>query len=161
MEACMELYDLLEHLGISYQEVEHAPVWCVEQAQFIKQMISGVGCKSLFLTDRHRYFLVMLKEEKRVSMKNLAQALHVSHLSMASEEDLKRILGLEPGSVTPLSLFRDTNHLVTVILDKSLENQSLLCHSCVNTKTMSIAYHDLLRWIMFTGHEYQMTEVAE
>lgn len=156
----MDLYDMLDQLNIHYQEVEHPPVFTVEQAQFIKKMISGVGCKCFFLTAHRRYFLVMLEEDKRLSMSSLARKLGVSHLSFASEDALKHILHLDLGSVTPLGLFYDTEGLVMTIIDQSLEGKHLLCHPCVNTKTMSIAYQDLLRWITFIKHDYMIMEMG-
>lgn len=63
----MDLYTSLTDLGIAYDEVEHDPVYTVEQVQSIKSKISGIGCKNLFLTDHHRtkYLLVILKKANR------------------------------------------------------------------------------------------------
>ena len=61
-----ELYGLLKMLGISYEEIEHEAVYTIEQAQRIKRMTDGAGCKNLFLTDRKGgYILAVLQEDKR------------------------------------------------------------------------------------------------
>lgn len=48
----MNIYMILQELGIGYNEIEHEAVFTVEQAQSIKNKISGTGCKNLFLTDK-------------------------------------------------------------------------------------------------------------
>ena len=40
----------------------------------------------------------------------------------ANEEELKDILNLTIGSVTPLGLVNDRNNLVTLLIDKELQN---------------------------------------
>lgn len=66
----MDLYIVLADLGIAYEEVEHDPVYTVEQAQPIKSRILGVGCKNLFLIDhcKTKYLLVILEESKQADL---------------------------------------------------------------------------------------------
>ena len=42
----MSLYSILDELNISYERIEHKPVFTVEDARIIKDKLSGVGCKN-------------------------------------------------------------------------------------------------------------------
>lgn len=62
----------LKKLNIEYNEIEHEPVFTVEQAQVVKNKIDGVGCKNLFLTDKKgKYVLAVLNENKKANMKEI------------------------------------------------------------------------------------------
>jgi Ala-tRNA(Pro) deacylase len=63
------------------------------------------------------------------------------------------VLGIAPGSVTPLALLNDTTAPVTVVVDGALMNfAEVNCHPLENTATTRIATADLLRFIEATGH---------
>ena len=99
------------------------------------------------------YFIFVLEENKRANLKELANYLKVSKLSFATSEELKVILNLEPGSVTPLSIINDKENLVTLILDQELNNK-ILVHPNTNTKTVSLLFEDLIKFIEYTNHKY-------
>ncbi len=64
-----------------------------------------------------------------------------------------RHLGVEPGSVTPLSAINDTDRKVRVVLDRGLaEGGPVNAHPLVNTMTTALSLHDLLRFFEATGH---------
>lgn len=142
-----EVYEVLKELNIDYEKLEHEPVYTVEEAQNIEGKIQGVGCKNLFMKNKHdKYYLYMLKEDKKADLKNVAKILECGRLKFASEEELYELLKLKRGSVTPLGIINDDSK-VTIILDKELQDQRLLVHPNVNTATISILYEDLLKVI--------------
>ena len=68
----MKLYDVFKKLDIEFEEIEHEPLFTIEQAQLIKRNISGIGCKNLFLTDKKgNYVLCILEENKRADIKQI------------------------------------------------------------------------------------------
>lgn len=151
----MNLYEILDSLNIKYEEVEHKAVFTSEQAQFIKLEIDGIGCKNLFLTDKKgKYFLVLLPDNKRANIKELAKIAGVSHLSFASNDELEKILLLKQGSVTPLGIINDVDNKVVLVIDKELKDKKLLVHPNINTKTISIEYKDLIKFIEFEKHKF-------
>ena len=118
-------------------------------------MIEGLGCKNLFLTDKKgNYFLLVLEENKKANLKELAKLLNVSKLTFGSEEALQEILGLEPGSVTPLSIINDKENKVLLIIDNDIVEEKILVHPNTNTKTMSIEFKDIEKLIEYTNHKY-------
>lgn len=152
----MDLYEVLDNLQISYQEVRHPKVCTVLEMQKLHLDIQGVGCKNLFLKAKDHYYLYVLEENKRADLKFLARFLQVSHLSFASEEELQNILGLEKGSVTPLGILHDKQNLVTILLDKDLVGKKILVHPNRNDRTLSLSFDDLLKVIQYLHHEYYL-----
>lgn len=156
----MELYSVLSDLGITYEEIEHEPVYTVEQAQSIKSRISGVGCKNLFLTDHRRtkYLLIILEENKQADLKHIAAFAGTSRLSFVDSDEMYELLHLSPGSVSPFGIIYDKENQVTLLIDADLKERKLLFHPNVNTKTMVIQYNDFLRFVEYTNHCYKILE---
>lgn len=153
----MGIYEILNSLDIEYKEIEHKAVFTSSEAEFIKDMIKGEGVKNLFLKSKNDYYLVLTPDNKRVDLKNLSNRVN-SHLSFASLEELKNILNLEPGSVTPLGLINDTKHEVKVLIDEELIGKVILVHPLVNTKTLSLKMSDLIKLINYLKNEYIIYE---
>lgn len=155
----LNIYEVLDKLEIKYEEIEHLAVYTVEEANKIENMLDGIGCKNLFLTDKKgHYYLYVLKDNKKADLKSLALYLKVLRLTFGSEEDLNNLLGLSKGSVTPLGIINDLKHEVVLIIDSDLVDKKLLCHPNVNTKTISIEYKDLIRLINNQGNRYIIYE---
>ena len=151
----MDIYDILKELNIDYDEIQHEAIFTVDEAKIINNSIIGIGCKNLFLTDKKgRYFLILMEENKRANMKEIARLLNVSHLSFASTEALKNILKLKQGSVTPLGIMNDRDNLVELVIDSDLKDKKVLVHPNTNTRTISIDFNDLIKFIEYEKHKY-------
>lgn len=150
----MNLYEVLDKLNIIYEEVSHEKVMTVEEAKNIENMIEGIGSKNLFLTDKKNYYLVILEENKRADIKELMNVIGCSRLSFASSNRLKEILDLEEGSVTPFGIINDKDNKVMLLIDKDLKDNKLLFHPNTNTKTISVSYDDLIKFIEYQNHKY-------
>ena len=148
------LFTYLKQLGIEATTVEHEPVFTVEQSAGLRATIPGAHTKSLFLADKDGHLvLAVAKDDTRVDMKKLAKHLGLGRLSFGKPELLESVLGVTPGSVTPLALLNDTTAPVTVVVDGALMNfAEVNCHPLENTATTRIATADLLRFIEATGH---------
>ena len=152
----MDIYNVLNKLNIDYKEVKHNAIYTAQEAINIgiSNIITGVECKNLFVKSKKNYYLIVIKSNKKTNLKELSKVINESRLSFATSQELKEILNLDIGSVTPLGIINDRENKVTLILDKELENKKLLVHPNVNTRTLSLFYNDLLKFIEFTNHEY-------
>lgn len=151
----MNIYKYLVDLNISFQEQVHKAVYTVAEAKAANITLPGIGCKNLFLKDKHKnYYLVVLEENKKANLKKLETLLNTKNLRFASAEELYEYLKLEPGSVTPLGIINDSNKKVLVIIDQDLKMQNILVHPCTNTKTICLNYTDLIKIIEYTNHKY-------
>lgn len=152
----MNVYEVLKELNIDYEEIEHKAVYTVEEAmqEDIPSKIEGIECKNLFVKSKAKYYLIFIKAEKRADLKAIAHLVNEAKLSFASEEELKDILDLTIGSVTPLGLINDKNNLVTLLIDKELANEKVLAHPNINTKTVSMQLSDLIKLVQHIKHQY-------
>ena len=152
----MDIYQLLEKLNIDYKEITHKAVYTIKEAEEenIANKIEGIECKNLFVKSKKKYYLILIKKDKKADLKLLSSLVKEKKLTFAEKEELKSILNLEIGSVTPLGIMNDRKNLVTLLLDKELENKKILLHPNINTKTISINYHDLIKIINYTNHKY-------
>jgi Ala-tRNA(Pro) deacylase len=157
-----DLFAALDTLGIAHATVTHPPLFTVEQSQALRGQIPGGHTKNLFLKDKKgALFLVVAPEEATIELKSLHHKLEAGRFSFGSAELLREVLGVEPGSVTPLAAINDTARRVSVILDAGLmKHATLNCHPLVNTMTTSLAAVDLVRFLEATGHPPRIVAVA-
>ncbi len=119
----MDIVSLLEKLHISYQWFDIEPCeTCAESSALLPENRLGIGTKNLLLQDRkgNNYFLLVTDEHKNVNLKDLAQQLESSRLSMVSEEKLQQLLGVSRGAVSLFALVNDPEQNVQLLLDEDL-----------------------------------------
>lgn len=156
-----EIYDYLLQHEIPYEKFEHAPVHTIEDVDKLPAMEAAIT-KNLFLQDKSKaYLLATVEVHKSVDLKKLAEATGRKKLSFASPEDLKRLLGVEPGAATLLGLIHDTQHAVTVLIDKDLweNNEALQCHPLVSSASLVLPKDALERFFASTGHTAQIVDI--
>jgi Ala-tRNA(Pro) deacylase len=159
-----DLFACLDKLGIRTETFAHAPVFTVAESRSIKAAIAGGHSKNLFLKDRKdRLFLVVLRDETRIDLKRLHEAIGASgRLSFGSADLLRETLGVEPGSVTPFALLNDAAGRVSAILDAALMAfERVNFHPLDNSMTTTIARGDLLAFLRATGHEPRILRLPE
>ena len=149
-----QLFARLDQLGIAYRTVEHPPVFTVEEAKALRGNLPGHHIKNLFLRNKkEEMWLVVALEDRAIDLKRLGEVLGAGRLSFGSADRLKRYLGVEPGSVTPLSLANDAAHAVRLVLDRGVaDGGPVNAHPLVNTMTTALTPADLLRFFAVTGH---------
>jgi Ala-tRNA(Pro) deacylase len=149
-----QLFVRLDQLGIAHRTVEHPPVFTVEEAKALRGNLPGHHIKNLFLRNKkEEMWLVVALEDRAIDLKRLGDVLGAGRLSFGSADRLKRYLGVEPGSVTPLSLANDEARAVQLVLDRGVvDGGPVNAHPLVNTMTTALAPADLLRFFEATGH---------
>lgn len=151
-----KVYDTLNQLEIPFIRYEHPPVYTIPEVEELMLKIEGKHCKNLFVRNHHgnKHYLILVSQEKRADLKNIATQVGSTRLSFASEERLLKHLGLTPGAVTPLGLLNDEEKNVTVLIDEDLKKAERIClHPNVNTATVSILYDDFVKFLKWRGNE--------
>lgn len=149
------VFDALDRLGISYHTVAHEPVYTIDDMLRLKLNEHGEIPKNLFLRNANgkQHYIVVLRHEKSVDLKELRRQIGSSALSFASEERLSRVLGLTRGAVTPFGVLNDTEASVQVLLDADLEDSpSLGVHPNENTATVFLSCRDMRKLIEDHGN---------
>ncbi|HEU6442656.1 MAG TPA: prolyl-tRNA synthetase associated domain-containing protein [Microvirga sp.] len=159
-----ELLERLDALGIRFETIEHEPVFTVAESKPIKAKIPGAHSKNLFVKDKKgRFFLISAKDETPIDLKRTHEAIGASgRLSFGSAEQLRAMLGVEPGSVTAFAVVNDTEGKVTMVLDANLmEHERVNFHPLVNSMTTGVSRDDLVKFLRSTGHDPLILKLPE
>lgn len=151
-----EILSYLTELGVNYRIVHHQAVFTMDDVQKVKLPHPEADAKNLFICDdkKRNYYLLTVKGDKRVDLKRFRQENNTRRLSFASPDDLRQILNLSLGSVTPLGLLNDQKCRVSFYLDSYFETQPLIAvHPNTNTATIWLDSTDLLRIIKHHGNQ--------
>lgn len=156
------LLEALDTLNISYELHSHAPLHTVEESRQLRGKISGGHCKNLFLKDKKGVlWLVVCLEDVQVDMKTLNSKIGSARLSFGKPELMLEVLGVTPGSVTPLALINDESVRVNIILDaKMMAHEKLNYHPLTNEQTVTISSENLLVFIKSCGHRVQIVDIG-
>jgi Ala-tRNA(Pro) deacylase len=130
----------------------------------VKESIPGAHSKNLFLKDKKgRLFLITAKSETPIDLKRAHETIGASgRLSFGSADQLRTVLGVEPGSVTPFAVANDKARQVTMILDANLmEHERVNFHPLVNSMTTGVSREDLLKFLRSTGHDPVILRLPE
>lgn len=143
-----EIYQLLDTKQIHYEVTEHEAVFNIEDLAKVRLPYPEDIAKNLFVRDdkKRNYYLITVRGDKRVALKDFRKNNGTRPLSFASEDDLRSILKLEPGSVTPLGLLNDAACQVQFYLDHSFMDCPcrIGVHPNENTATVWMNSEDLL-----------------
>ncbi|HMR30335.1 MAG TPA: prolyl-tRNA synthetase associated domain-containing protein [Geminicoccaceae bacterium] len=150
-----EILARLDALGIAAETFHHPAVFTVEESLRHTAHLPGAHVKNLFLKDKKaKLWLVTCRHDLRVDLNALSRRLGAARFSFGRPELLMAVLGVEPGSVTPLALVNDTDLEVQAVLDEALlSHDRVNCHPLRNTASTALGSADLVRFLRSTGHE--------
>ena len=145
----------LTTLGIPFAAYEHEAVFTVAESDVVNAGIPGAHTKNLFLKDNGgAYWLVTVPSEARVDLKALPAAIGSKRVSFGKAEDMDRLLGIKPGSVTPLAAINAPPGSITVVLDQSLAAADPVnVHPLRNTATLGLPGAMILNLLRHWGHQ--------
>jgi Ala-tRNA(Pro) deacylase len=139
-----QVKEYLNDRGIKFEVFTHPAVYTCEQAEEYNQKVKGIHSKNLFLKDRKskNFYLIILPADKKLEIKEIEDKLN-NKLKFANETDLKDILELEKGAVSPFGLINDKEIRTTLVIDKDiLDSEFVSFHPNINTETLEISKQD-------------------
>jgi len=144
----------LDALGILFAAYEHVAVFTVAESDEVNAAIPGAHTKNLFLKDNGgAYWLVTVPGEARVDLKALPAAIGSKRVSFGKADDMERLLGITPGSVTPLAAINAAPGSITVVLDDALASaETVNVHPLRNTATLGLPGATILDLLRHWGH---------
>lgn len=154
-----EAYALLERLDIKFERLDHVPITSVENLDFT---LPGQQVKNLFLKDKksRRFYLVLLHDQKQANLSQLAEILGEKKLSFANDDQVRDMLRVEPGTITPLSLLFDPDNKIQLIVDAAVDQSTTIgVHPFVNDQTLNIEFSDFLRFLEDIGHSIKVVDL--
>ena len=151
-----QIYEFIKSKNIWYEITEHKTVFNMADLSRINIPYPESNAKNLFVRDdkKRNYYLITVKGNKKVNLKEFRKSNNTRNLSFASENDLMDILALIPGAVTPLGLLNDKDLRVTFYLNKDFvyDNSIIGIHPNDNTATIWIKVNDLINIIKDHGN---------
>lgn len=156
-----EVYQYLKEQRIDFEVTEHKAVFNMEELNTVELPYPEWDAKNLFVRDdkKRNYYLITVKGDKRVDLKEFRKQHGLRALSFASAEDMRSIMGLEPGSVTPLGILNDSEHKVHFYLDNEFAGNKIGVHPNDNTATVWMQADDLMRLIENHGNETEFAKI--
>lgn len=156
-----DIYNYLNNKNIAYEKIEHKAVYTMAEINEIKVPYPEAEAKNIFVRDdkKKNYYLITIKGNKKVNLKEFSKINNTRHLSFASSEDLMDILKLTPGSVTPLGLLNDINNRVIFYLDEEFLNSIIGIHPNDNTATIVLKTEELINIIEENGNQVNITKI--
>lgn len=158
-----EIYNFLNEKGVPFEITEHEAVFNMEELSHVDIPYPEADAKNLFVRDdkKRNYYLITVKGDKRVDLKEFRKRNGTRPLTFASPEDLFAIMGLTPGSVTPLGVLNDTELKVHTFIDKDFFNEPHLVgvHPNDNTATVWLNPEDLISVMREHGNKVEITEI--
>lgn len=156
-----ETYQYLTEHNIVYEVSEHKAVFNMEEAESLDLPYPECDAKNLFIRDdkKQNYYLITVKGDKRVDLKEFRKQHGLRALSFASPEELSAVMGLTPGAVTPLGILNDVERRVHFYLDKSFIGGKIGVHPNDNTATIWVQADELMDLIKKHGNAAEFTEL--
>ena len=164
MRGQTDLYRLFERLAIQFEYHEHPPLATIEDARIHWKDYNSGKCKNIFFRNHKgdKHYLVILEHLRQLNIKDLEKRLKQGKLTFASDQRLKKYLGLEPGSVSPFGLINDQEKHVHLFIDEKLkEFDRLTFHPNVNTASLVISKPDFIRFLEYTGNSYEFIRLYD
>ena len=151
----------LKALAIPFAAYEHVAVFTVAESDSVNAAIPGAHTKNLFLKDNGgAFWLVTVPSEARVDLKALPAAIGSKRVSFGKAEDMARLLGIAPGSVTPLAAINAEPGAIAVVLDEGLAaRETVNVHPLRNTGTLGVSGNAILRLLRHWGHAPLVTAI--
>lgn len=156
-----ELLGLLEARGLTFAFEQHAQVLNMAESSKLNLSLDGARCKNLLLQDKQgQYYLVVTLSEKSLDLAATAKMLGSKRLSFASADRLFELLGVRPGSLSPLALVNDVDGSIRLVLDQDLvQEQIFLFHPLDSSATVALSKGDFMKFLESTGHKMVWTQL--
>lgn len=156
-----ETYQYLKDHNIPFEITEHRAVYNMEELDSIDLPYPEGDAKNLFVRDdkKKNYYLITVKGDKRVNLKDFRKAHGLRPLSFVSPEDLKKYMDLTPGAVTPLGLLNVEGAPITMYLDAEFKDSIIGIHPNENTATVWLQGDDLVELLRENGCEVEIVEI--
>lgn len=157
-----EIYRFLTEHKISYEVTGHEAVYSMDELSSVELPYPEWDAKNLFVRDdkKQNYYLITVRGNKRVNLKEFRKAHGLRNLSFASPDDLMKIMGLVPGSVSPLGLLNDDERRVHFFLDDDFSGNLIGIHPNDNTATVWLQTDDLIKLIAEHGNEVETVALS-
>jgi len=132
----------LNQAGVEYRLLSHQPVYTCEDAARETCTRTSMHVKAMLVLDvDNRPALALLPGDRRLSLRKTDKVLGVSSVRLATKEEVKKILDIEPGAVSALIAEN-----MPMLLDvEILRNKLVYMSAGTHTESVVISSRDFHR----------------
>ena len=157
------LLSYLGELDIDARIVPYPAHTTFEEGKRLRGDLPGSFTKNLLLKDKKgSLFFVTAHEDTHVDLRTLHTRIGArGRLGFTHSDVVVDLLHVPAGTATPLALFNDTDHAISLVVDEQLrEATQLNFHPMVHTESIGLRWRDFLRFADATGHTPTLTNVT-
>lgn len=136
----------LDDEKIPYSILEHSPVFTSEQAALVrghtKEGGMKRGAKAMIIRSEGRFFQFVLPGDRKLDFKKIKTILHSESASLATPEEVEKVIGCAPGAVPP---FGTLFGLPTYVDETLLENQEIDFNAGKHTISVTMKTKDWVK----------------
>ncbi len=116
------LFERFGELGIEAPTVPYPAHGSVEEGKALRGQLSGTFTKNLLIKDKKgRMYLMVVREDRALDLRTLHKQIGASgRLGFAGSDQMRSVLGIEPGALTPFATLNDTAGVVTLVIESAL-----------------------------------------
>ena len=154
-----KVFECLAKAGLPYRVIKHAPVHHVGDEP--PELVGLPSTKCLLLTDpkTDRAYLVAMRGDERLDLKKLAAVLRTGRLKFVQFDDVERVIGVLPGSVSVFAVCGGKK-TVEIVFDAALLDQAEIgFHPNVNTATVIMQPSDVIEFLKLQGYTPRILEL--
>ena len=158
-----QVYETLSELDIPFERVDNDEALTMEDCIAIDGALGTKTAKALFLCNRQKtvFYLFVTAGDKPFVTKDFGKALEISRVSFAPPENMLEMLGTIPGCASILSVIKDAENRVNLIIDKDvISAPDFASPDCTTTGYIKIKTDDILnKYLPKSGHTPTVIEV--
>ena len=158
-----QVYETLERLSIPYERVDNDEALTMEDCLAIDKGLGTKTAKALFLCNRQKtvFYLFVTAGDKPFVTKDFGKALEISRVSFAPPEMMLEMLGTIPGCASILSVLKDKDCRVNLVIDRDvISAPDFASPDCTTTGYIKLNTADVLeKFLPETGHTPTIIEV--
>ena len=164
-DTAREVFARLDAMGITYEAVEHPPVYTIQDCLETDGKLGSVTVKNYFLRTKNKknFYLCLVRPEARFRTSDISKQAGSARLSFAEEEHMERLLRVHPGAVSPMGLMFDAGNEVRLLVDSGLKDvEKIAFHPCDNTCTLAMTAADFFgKYLPGIGREPFLVEIHD
>lgn len=155
----------LADAGVEFIRLTHPAADTMELCRGIGAEYGASHCKNLFLVNKRgdRFCLLLMAPDKPFRTSEVSKALGVTRMSFASPDQLKEVLGLEPGCVSVMGLVNECakkayaeGRLFIAIDEELLSREHICVHPNTDKATLVIETKGLIRLLEHLGLDHSV-----
>ncbi len=101
MDPHQQIIKFLGTIQASYVELEHAPIFTLDQAASVPELLEREGVKTLLLKAKAKFIVAVLPGSQKLDSKKLKQHLGIKEIRFATPAEVKEVMGCIVGSCYP------------------------------------------------------------